>query len=198
MGLKNWLEMKRLPDNRIAFLWDFQVFVFLGQCRCKVLYERFEVSLFCNFLVGNCIVQYACHKLVVCPIVEAFRTDSSYFFHSRIVFDVKQSWERVPLPYLDGGYSKISLFSFIFGVFCSRKQRFLSLFVCCGVRNGVFHFFAVVFKVEMTFLVTLGLWGKKKTSFLVLLICRKKKPCFWYFLSKYNRIIAFVNQQLTR
>ena len=106
------------------------------------------MSLFCNFLVGNCIVQYACHKLVVCPIVEAFRTDSSYFFHSRIVFDVKQSWERVPLPYLDGEYSKISLFSFIFGVFCSRKQRFLSLFVCFGCGNGVSGYFLSFFGIE--------------------------------------------------
>ena len=95
------------------------------------------MSLFCNFLVGNCIVQYACHKLVVCPIVEAFRTDSSYFFHSRIVFDVKQSWECLPLPYLDGVYSKISWFFFILGVFCSRKQRFLSLFICFGCGNCV-------------------------------------------------------------
>ena len=83
-----------------------------------------------------------------CPVVEAFRTDSSYFLHSRIVFDVKQSWERVPLPYLDGEYSKISLFSFIFGVFCSRKQRFLSLFVCFGCGNGVSGYFLSFFGIE--------------------------------------------------
>jgi len=59
-----------------------------------------------------------------CPVVEAFRTDSSYFLHSRIVFDVKHSWERVPLPYLDGEYSKISWLFFMLGVFCSLKQRF--------------------------------------------------------------------------
>lgn len=120
------------------FLFNF---FFLRQCRCKVLHKRFEVSLFRNFLVGNCIVQYVCHKLIVCPVIEAFRTDSSYFLHGRIVFDVKQSWECVPLPYLDSEYSKISWFSFIFSVLCSQKQRFFSLFVCFGCGNGVSGYF---------------------------------------------------------
>ena len=80
-----------------------------------------------------------------CPVVEAFRTDSSYFLHSRIVFDVKQSWERIPLPYLNGEYSKISWFSFIFSVLCSQKQRFLSLFVCFGCGNGVSGYFLSFF-----------------------------------------------------
>ena len=79
------------------------------------------------------------------PVVEAFRTDSSYFLHSRIVFDVKQSWERIPLPYLNGEYSKISWFSFIFSVLCSQKQRFLSLFVCFGCGNGVSGYFLSFF-----------------------------------------------------
>jgi len=88
------------------------------------------------------------------------------FFHSRIVFDVKQSWERVPLPYLDGEYSKISWFFYV-GVFCSREQRFLSLFVCFGVGNCVFGFFSFVLKVETMFLVAFDLFGKGKPCFLV-------------------------------
>ena len=124
------------------------------------------MSLFCNFLVGNCIVQYACHKLVVCPVVEAFRTDSSYFLHSRIVFDVKQSWERVPLPYLDGEYSKISLFSFAFGVFCSRKQRFLSLFVSLGAGKDVSCCFWFVGKGETVFLGSHEVSWEGKHGFL--------------------------------
>ena len=130
------------------FLFNF---FFLRQCRCKVLHKRFEVSLFRNFLVGNCMVQYACHKLVVCPVVEAFRTDSSYFLHSRIVFDVKQSWERIPLPYLDGEYSKISWFFFMFGVFCSRKQRFLGLFVCSGAGTAFLVAFCFVWSWKRCF-----------------------------------------------
>ena len=102
-----------------------------------------------------------------CPVVEAFRTDSSYFLHSRIVFDVKQSWECVPLPYLDSEYSKISWFSFIFSVLCSQKQCFLSLFVCFGAGNVVFGFFPFVLKVETMFLVAFRLWGKEKPCFLV-------------------------------
>ena len=102
-----------------------------------------------------------------CPVVEAFRTDSSYFLHSRIVFDVEQSWERVPLPYLDGEYSKISWFFFMFGVFCSRKQRFLSLFVWFGAENDISSFFSFVWEVETLFLVAFGIWGKEKPCFLV-------------------------------
>ena len=82
-----------------------------------------------------------------CPVVEAFRTDSSYFLHSRIVFDVKQSWECLPLPYLDGEYSKISWFFFMLGVFCSRKLRFLSLFVCYGAGYCVSCYF--LFRLEL-------------------------------------------------
>ena len=95
----------------------------------------------------------------MCPVVEAIRTDSSYFLHSRIAFDVKQSWERVPLPYLNGEYSKISWFFFIFSVLCSRKQRFLSLFVCRGVKNSVSK--SVVFRLalETAFLITFCLLG---------------------------------------
>ena len=102
-----------------------------------------------------------------CPVVEAFRTDSSYFLHSRIAFDVKQSWERVPLPYLDGEYSKISWFFFMLGVFCSRKQRFLSLFVCCGAGNDAFGFFLFVGEVETLFLIAFGLWGEDKPCFSI-------------------------------
>lgn len=89
--------------------------------------------------------------------VKAFRTDSSYFLHSRIVFDVEQSWERVPLPYLDGEYSKISWFFFTFGVFCSRKQRFLSLLF--------------VLDAETVFLVTFCLFWVLKTSCLMSFVC---------------------------
>ena len=103
----------------------------------------------------------------MCPVVEAFRTDSSYFLHSRIAFDVKQSWERVPLPYLNGEYSKISWFFFIFSVLCSRKQRFLSLFVCRGVKNSVSK--SVVFRLalETAFLITFCLLGDWKRCFLL-------------------------------
>ena len=132
------------------------------------------MSLFRNFLVGDCIVQYACHKLVVCPVVEAFRTDSSYFLHSRIVFDVKQSWERIPLPYLNGEYSKISWLFFMLGVFCSRKQRFLSLFVWFDTGNCVFGFFSFVMKMKTMLLVAFGLWVKEK-------------PCFFSFVKFIGR-----------
>ena len=124
------------------FLFNF---FFLRQCRCKVLHKRFEVSLFRNFLVGNCIVQYVCHKLIVCPVIEAFRTDSSYFLHGRIVFDVKQSWECVPLPYLDSEYSKISWFSFIFSVLCSQKQRFFKSFCLFWMLKRCFWLLFVFF-----------------------------------------------------
>ena len=110
----------------------------------------------------------------MCPVIEAFRTDSSYFLHSRIVFDVKQSWERVPLPYLDGECSKISWFFFMLGVFCSRKQRFLSLFVCFDTGNCVFGFFSFVVKMETMLLVAFGLWVKEK-------------PCFFSFVKFIGR-----------
>lgn len=100
-----------------------------------------------------------------CPVVEAFRTDSSYFLHSRIVFDVEQSWERVPLPYLDGEYSKISWFFFMFGVFYSRKQRFLSLFVCSGAGNGVSCCFLFRFGVETMLLASFYLLGRWRRCF---------------------------------
>ena len=76
-----------------------------------------------------------------------------------LVFDVKQSWKRVPLPYLDGEYSKIFWIFFMLGVFCSRKQRFLSLFVCRGVKNSVSK--SVVFRLalETAFLITFCLLG---------------------------------------
>ena len=89
----------------------------------------------------------------MCPVVEAFRTDSSYFLHSRIAFDVKQSWERVPLPYLNGEYSKISWFFF--------------MLVCFVHGNNVFKFFLFVLKVETMFLVAFDLFGKGKPCFLV-------------------------------
>ena len=101
----------------------------------------------------------------LCSVVETFMTDSSYFLHSRIVFDVKQSWERVPLPCLDGVYSKISWFFFILSVFCSRKQHYLSLFVCYGAGNSVSCYFLFRLELETMFLASVYLFGSWRRCF---------------------------------
>jgi len=129
-----------------------------------------------------------------------------YFFHSRIVFDVKQSWERVPLPYLDGEYSKISWFFFTFGVFCSRQQRFfksfclfwcmercfLLLFVSFGVGNDVFGFFLFVGEMETLFRIAFGLWGEEKPCFLVPVgWVGRRDTVSWYVLILLSPKITF-------
>ena len=119
-----------------------------------------------------------------CPVVKAFRTDSSYFLHSRIVFDVKQSWERVPLPCLDGVYSKISWFFFILGVFCSRKQRFLSLFVCYGAGKYVSCYFLFRLELETMFLTSVYLLESWRCCFLLLLVCEERRNrVSWFSLN---------------
>ena len=82
-----------------------------------------------------------------------------------ISFIFKQSWECVPLPYLDGEYSKISWFFFMFGVFCSRKQRFLSLFVCWGGGDVVSDCFWFVGRGETVFLDFRGVSWEEKHGF---------------------------------
>ena len=125
------------------------------------------MRFFRNFLIGNCI----CHKLVVYPVVEAFRTDSSYSLHSCIVFDVKQSWECVPLPCLDGLYSKISWFFFVFGMFRSRKQRFFKSFCLVWMKKRCFWLLFICQGCGALFIVALGLWEGWKPCFLVPVEC---------------------------
>ena len=107
----------------------------------------------------------------LCSVVETFMTDSSYFLHSRIVFDVKQSWDCIPLPYLDCEYSEKTSFPFTFRMICSRKQRFLSLFVCCGVRNCVSKPPAFRLALGTVFLIAFCLLKDWRRGFLEFVVC---------------------------